>query len=597
MDVEQILDELKYIGDTFPEEAVRQAVAQREAITPALLDALREPEHVLELILDNPDYGLPFFAMYLLAQFREERAYPLIVDLYSLPGEDVSEMSGDIVTEDLPRILASVSGGDTRLIKRLAEDTKVNEWVRGAALNALVAMVIVGQISREEAGDYFASLFRGKLPRKKKDVVVWGDLVYGSFTLRLEELLDNIRQAYRDGLVDPMLIELEDIEDEIGQDPEDALNEYRSRVHYQLVDDAVKAMSWWAAFSESKEQEPTTAIMPDDLAGLSLPDSRVLERSLARLTRVLSEQDFQSAKEMDEFLANMLESGEPMSFEPSTPLEKAQDLMYDAWEESSSARRIKLAREALAISGDCADAYVLLAEESASSLKKALDLYQQGVEAGERALGPEVFEEDAGDFWGILETRPYMRARAGLASCLWMADRHEEAITHYQEMLRLNPDDNQGLRYELANILLEVGDDKALYKLLERYKNDGTATWLYSRALYLYRQTGDSRRATKQLRKAIDYNPHVPTYLLGERAIPREMPEFFRLGDENEAVDYALGAAAAWRRAVGALDWLRGAVGKEQPRSSRTLGRNDPCWCGSGKKYKNCHWRSDQSRP
>ncbi len=22
-------------------------------------------------------------------------------------------------------------------------------------------------------------------------------------------------------------------------------------------------------------------------------------------------------------------------------------------------------------------------------------------------------------------------------------------------------------------------------------------------------------------------------------------------------------------------------------------GRNDPCWCGSGKKYKNCHARTD----
>jgi hypothetical protein len=25
------------------------------------------------------------------------------------------------------------------------------------------------------------------------------------------------------------------------------------------------------------------------------------------------------------------------------------------------------------------------------------------------------------------------------------------------------------------------------------------------------------------------------------------------------------------------------------------LGRNDPCWCGSGKKYKNCHYRTDQA--
>jgi uncharacterized protein YecA (UPF0149 family) len=24
------------------------------------------------------------------------------------------------------------------------------------------------------------------------------------------------------------------------------------------------------------------------------------------------------------------------------------------------------------------------------------------------------------------------------------------------------------------------------------------------------------------------------------------------------------------------------------------IGRNDPCWCGSGKKYERCHWRQDR---
>ncbi len=27
--------------------------------------------------------------------------------------------------------------------------------------------------------------------------------------------------------------------------------------------------------------------------------------------------------------------------------------------------------------------------------------------------------------------------------------------------------------------------------------------------------------------------------------------------------------------------------------NERELGRNDPCWCGSGKKYKRCHWVED----
>ncbi|HHW88702.1 MAG TPA: preprotein translocase subunit SecA [Chloroflexi bacterium] len=31
-------------------------------------------------------------------------------------------------------------------------------------------------------------------------------------------------------------------------------------------------------------------------------------------------------------------------------------------------------------------------------------------------------------------------------------------------------------------------------------------------------------------------------------------------------------------------------------KSGQELGRNDPCWCGSGKKYKNCHMKSDQAQ-
>jgi hypothetical protein len=95
-----------------------------------------------------------------------------------------------------------------------------------------------------------------------------------------------------------------------------------------------------------------------------------------------------------------------------TPLGQAQALMYRAFEEPDEQRQVQLAHDALAISPDCADAYVLLAEH-ATSRKEALRLYEQGVAAGERALGPEAFQRDVGHFWGILETRPYMRARLG----------------------------------------------------------------------------------------------------------------------------------------------------------------------------------------
>jgi uncharacterized protein len=28
---------------------------------------------------------------------------------------------------------------------------------------------------------------------------------------------------------------------------------------------------------------------------------------------------------------------------------------------------------------------------------------------------------------------------------------------------------------------------------------------------------------------------------------------------------------------------------EQKPKDFKEPGRNDPCWCGSGKKYKKCH--------
>jgi tetratricopeptide (TPR) repeat protein len=182
-----------------------------------------------------------------------------------------------------------------------------------------------------------------------------------------------------------------------------------------------------------------------------------------------------------------------------TPLRKAQDMMYDAWEVTDPKRRVALARKALEISPDCADAYVLLAEETARSLTEALNLYRQGVEAGERALGKEASEEDVGHFWAVLETRPYMRARAKLAQCLWASGKHDETIQHYKDMLRLNPNDNQGIRDLLMSRLMEMGRDEEAEALFEEYHHDGMASWIYSRALLDFRRMGDSEISRKSL--------------------------------------------------------------------------------------------------
>jgi tetratricopeptide (TPR) repeat protein len=234
---------------------------------------------------------------------------------------------------------------------------------------------------------------------------------------------------------------------------------------------------------------------------------------------------------------------------------EAQDLMYEAFD-ARGARRAALARQALTISPDCADAYLLLAEEAAASHEEARELLEQGVAAGERALGAGPFDEDVGYFWGILETRPYMRARAALAETLWALDRREEAIEHQRDLLRLNPNDNQGLRYRQAEWLLLLERYDELDELLAAYEDDAAAAYVYTKTLASFRREGDPLNARKLLAEARESNPHVPGYLTGRKVLPKRLPDSIGFGDESEAIDYAADSAALWAIVPGAVAWL-----------------------------------------
>lgn len=285
-------------------------------------------------------------------------------------------------------------------------------------------------------------------------------------------------------------------------------------------------------------------------------DRRALEKTMIDVYRLLAEQDFADTDEANRFLADLMAKGGGVpAGQATTPLEEAQDLMYEAWD-ATGARRAQLARKALEISPDCADAYVLLAEEKARTLEEARDSFVQGVAAGERALGTEFFEEEVGHFWGILETRPYMRAREGLARCLWELGEREATIGHYKEMLRLNPHDNQGVRYVLLDCLLAMGRDEEAGVLLAQYEGDGTAAWLYDYALWAFRREGDAAESHRRLKDALKQNRHVPAYLLGRKRLPSQMPDYMGLGDEDEAVSYVADALRNWQATEGALSWL-----------------------------------------
>lgn len=286
---------------------------------------------------------------------------------------------------------------------------------------------------------------------------------------------------------------------------------------------------------------------------------RSMDKMMSDLQKLLAEQEFESIDEANAFLAENVMGKEVPSFEPQTPLEEAQELLYEAWETRSKKQRIRLAKKALSISEDCVDAYVLLAEEEAKTVQAAHLHYSTGVMAGERILADE-FDDMVGHFWGIVETRPYMRARAGLASTFWLQGEYAIAISHYKQLLALNPNDNQGIRYILLSCLLSHGTNKEVEELLESYADEGSAVWCYNWALFIFRKEGDSSSAQSKLQEALQMNTHVPDFLLKRRRLPRRLPDYVGFGDETEAVAYASENISLWQAEAGALSWLESAL-------------------------------------
>lgn len=276
---------------------------------------------------------------------------------------------------------------------------------------------------------------------------------------------------------------------------------------------------------------------------------------MSDLGKLLEQQEFESIEEANEFLAQFM--GAPLpEMPPETPLEEAQELMYEAWETPSPRRRVQLAKQALQISPDCIDAYVALAESDAKNVRQAYDYYLQGVEAGNRLFADE-FEEMVGHFWGITRTRPYMRALSGLAETLWLMGQKDASIKQYQELLRLNPGDNQGNRYILLHHLLEHGLPEEIDALLAMYPDDAQAAWNYNYALYLFRHEGDSAAANAKLATAMRWNKHVPDYLLGNRTFKPQAIEYMTMGGEDEAMLYVQENLPLWQQTAGALTWLQ----------------------------------------
>lgn len=245
----------------FPRQELNHLIDHAEESIPLLLDLLTDVTENFDEYYEQDTFIGHLYAFFLLAQFREKRAYPLLAQFFIRHGDRAEWMCGDFVTEDLARVLASVFDGDLTPIKQLIENSQVNEWARGASVQSLTILALHNMVSRDEVIAYFRELFTVKLERAYGEV--WNSLAVETVRLYPEELQAELNQAFADGFIDESIIGQEAVKTALVAKREAHLAQLHKNRHYALVTDTIAEMEGWAAFRPApatQMSKPTQAI-------------------------------------------------------------------------------------------------------------------------------------------------------------------------------------------------------------------------------------------------------------------------------------------------------------------------------------------------
>jgi hypothetical protein len=240
LSAEEVLSTLSEDPPNGFEAALLSADAHRESLLDRLLDAL-------ERGISDPigatreEASLFSYALYLLAKWREPRAYPYVIRWLSLPEEQPFEIAGDVVTQDGGRILAAVCCHDLEPIKSLILNRRADEWGRAAGVRALTLLAAWAEVPQGQVIDWLLWLVREGLERSP--TVVWDSLAADSTDIEALEVFPELRRAYDEGLIDPQFIGRSEL-DAVEAMPRGEMVRH-TRERYPPIDDVVTAVRWW----------------------------------------------------------------------------------------------------------------------------------------------------------------------------------------------------------------------------------------------------------------------------------------------------------------------------------------------------------------
>ena len=189
--------------------------------------------------------------------------------------------------------------------------------------------------------------------------------------------------------------------------------------------------------------------------------------------------------------------------------------------------------------------------------KEARQRWEMALRIGRNAF-PKTFKHGRHRLpWGVLENRPFLRVCQSWAIKMLEEKRIPDALAMCEDMLSMNPNDNQGMRAVAIDCYFRLRQPTNVLGLCKHYPDDAMEEVLYGLPLALF-QLGREEEAHSALRTAVELLPNVSKELLKKTHRPPKNlnQEFVTQGGADQAYFYWKYNGGHWANTKGALQLL-----------------------------------------
>ena len=220
----------------------------------------------------------------------------------------------------------------------------------------------------------------------------------------------------------------------------------------------------------------------------------------------------------------------------------SEDYLELAEGASSKRKALKYLAKACELDDRNIDAAMQFLELDAKNEQEYKVRLKELLEKARRQMEEDGFftDECIGDFWGMIETRPFMRVYSAYLSSLMESGKLRLAVEAGRDMLRLCENDNMGIRYALMNCYAALEDVDGAEALLKQFEDD-ESTMFFLPMSFLYYRVGQEDKAQEMLEKLMEVNRDTKKFFaaMTTKRVPKSnaSPYGYRLGTMDEYLE------------------------------------------------------------